>query len=339
MIGFRSETLALDLGSARTRLYVRGEGVTVDQPTMVGLTAERRPKVHSVGDEAQRLLGSPGGRVRAVRPVVNGAVADVVAAAAQIKSVMRQIGVGGLFQRSVRLVMPAPAGSTAVERESLQDAAISAGARRVYLFEQPLAAAIGAGLPVVEETPQLIAVLGAGVSEIAVLAEGAIIESTTVRVGGDHMNQALIAEILRNHSVLIDEPTADRLKRSIGVARMPQDGDGESATVRGFDVADQKPGEVTVNQREIADCLAAPISALVDALLLTLARVGREQATALVDGGLVLAGGGALLKGLDQALYAATGLPIALAETPALAVIRGVGIVIEETPDLRLLAQ
>ncbi len=317
---------------------MRGEGIVIDQPSVVALTADRRPKIHCVGDEAQRLLGHTAGRIRAVRSMMNGAVADVVAAAALIKAALKQAGLSGPTKRGATLVVAAPAGSTTVEREALQDVAITAGARRVYLFEQPLAAAIGAGLPVSEAEPQLIAVIGAGVSEVAVLAEGSIVESTTVRIGGDHLNQALVAEILRNHSVLIDEATADRLKRSIGSAVPPTEGTGESATVRGFDVAEQKPGEVTVSQAEIAACLSVPIAALVDALLLTLARVRRDQATQLFDTGLVLAGGGALLTGLDQALYAATGLPIALAETPALAVVRGIGIVIEETPDLRVLA-
>lgn len=329
--------LAVDLGSARARVFLPNEGVVLDQPSVVALGSGRRPRVEAYGDAAQRLLpGRPGASVRPLRVVEAGAVADIGAAAAFLKAILRETGHRRGFARGPALVMAAPAGSSAVDRDALQSAAIGAGASEVHLFEQPLAAAIGAGLEVAEQQARLVAVVGAGTSEVAVMADGTIIDSQSIATGGDDLNRAIVACVLRAHSVLIDEAAADRLKRALGVARAADAGD-ETLTVAGVDAARQTPTEVTVAQRDIARALNALVSALADALLLPLARVGPDRAAEVMEGGLTLTGGGALLNGLSDLLQSATGMPVVVAEAPGLSVIRGLGLVVEETPDLRLL--
>ncbi len=327
--------LAIDLGSARTRAYVPDDGVVFDQPSVVALSGGRRPRVEAFGDTAQRWL-SPGAAVPAQRVMAEGAVTDVGAAAAFLKAMLREIGQARGFGRGPAVVLSAPAGSSAVDREALQSAALAAGVSEVHLFEQPLAAAIGAGLEVAEEKARLVAVVGAGTTEIAVMADGTIIDSQSLRAGGDDLNRAIAAAVLRAHSVLIDERAADRLKRTLGVARVADAGQ-ETQPVAGRDVARQAPTEVTVSQQDLARALSLPVAAVADALLMPLARIGPARAAEVMDSGLTLTGGGALLNGLDEMLQAATGLPVVIADTPALSVIRGLGLVVEETPDLALL--
>ena len=236
---------------------------------------------------------------------------------------------------SPQVIVCVPSGSTTVERRAIQESAESAGARRVFLIEEPMAAAIGAGLPVTEPTGSMVVDIGGGTTEVAVLSLGGIVYSRAVRVGGDKMDESIIAYVRRNHNLLLGESSAERIKQNIGTACPPEDGNGQSLDIKGRDLMNGVPKEIVVTQRQIAESLAEPVGAIIDAVKVALENTAPELAADIVDKGIVLTGGGALLGNLDYVLRHATGLPVSIADEPLSCVVMGTGRCLEEMKTLK----
>ncbi len=335
LLGTTPMDMAIDLGTANTLVYLRGRGIVLNEPSVVAVADVRGKKqVLAVGEEAKRMLGRTPGNIAAVRPLRDGVIADFELAEEMIKHFIRKA-------RRRRLASPViivcvPSGSTAVERRAIQESAESAGARKVLLIEEPMAAAIGAGLAVTEASGSLVVDIGGGTTEVAVIALGGIVFSRSVRMGGDKMDEALINYFRRTHSLLIGESTAERIKIDIGAA-MPSDeaDDGPLQEVRGLDLLHGVPREITVSRREIAGSLAEPVATIIEAVRVALENTPPELAADIMDKGIVLTGGGALLHRMDQALRMATGLSVVMAEQPLSCVALGTGRALEETKRLR----
>jgi rod shape-determining protein MreB and related proteins len=330
LLGFMSADMAIDLGTANTLVYVKGRGIVLAEPSVVAI-ADVRGKKHvvAVGEEAKQMLGRTPGYITASRPLRDGVIADFEVAEEMIKHFIRRVHARRGFA-SPLIIVCVPSGSTAVERRAIQESAESAGARRVQLIEEPMAAAIGAGLPVTEPSGSMVVDIGGGTTEVAVISLGGIVYSRSVRVGGDKMDEAIISYIRRNHNLLIGESSAERIKMDIGAASAPDDEDGPYREVRGRDLMNGVPREVLVGQRQIADSLAEPVTAIVEAVKVALENTPPELAADIVDKGIVLTGGGALLYRLDQVLRDATGLAVVVAENPLQCVALGTGRALEE---------
>ncbi len=318
MLGFMSADMAIDLGTANTLVYVKGRGIVLAEPSVVAIADVRGKKqVVAVGEEAKMMLGRTPGYITASRPLRDGVIADFEVAEEMIKHFIRKVHNRRGFA-SPLIIVCVPSGSTAVERRAIQESAESAGARKVALIEEPMAAAIGAGLPVTEPSGSMVIDIGGGTTEVAVISLGGIVYSRSVRVGGDKMDEAIISYIRRNHNLLIGESSAERIKIDIGAASQSEDGDeGPLREVRGRDLMNGVPREVLVSQRQIADSLAEPVSSIVEAVKVALENTPPELAADIVDKGIVLTGGGALLHRLDQVLRDATGLAVVVAEKSA----------------------
>ncbi len=331
VLGFMSADMAIDLGTANTLVYVKGRGIVLAEPSVVAITDVRGKKqVVAVGEEAKQMLGRTPGYITASRPLRDGVIADFEVAEEMIKHFIRKVHNRRGFA-SPLIIVCVPSGSTAVERRAIQESAESAGARRVLLIEEPMAAAIGAGLPVTEPTGSMVVDIGGGTTEVAVISLGGIVYSRSVRVGGDKMDEAIISYMRRTHNLLIGEPSAERIKMDIGAASQSEDGDqGPQREVRGRDLINGVPREVLVSQRQIAESLAEPVSAIVDAVKMALENTPPELAADIVDRGIVLTGGGALLYRLDQVLRETTGLAAVVAENPLHCVALGTGRALEE---------
>jgi rod shape-determining protein MreB len=332
LLGFMSADMAIDLGTANTLVYVKGRGIVLDEPSVVAI-ADVRGKKHvlAVGEEAKQMLGRTPGNIQAIRPLRDGVIADFEVAEEMIKHFIRKVHNRRGFA-SPLIIVCVPSGSTAVERRAIQESAESAGARKVLLIEEPMAAAIGAGLPVTEPSGSMVVDIGGGTTEVAVISLGGIVYARSVRVGGDKMDEAIISYIRRNHNLLIGESTAERIKMDIGAASPPYDTeDGPYREVKGRDLMK----EVLVSQRAIAESLAEPVSAIVEAVKVALENTPPELAADIVDKGIVLTGGGALLNRLDQVLRDATGLPVVVAEDALQCVALGTGRALEELKRLR----
>jgi rod shape-determining protein MreB len=330
-LGFMSADMAIDLGTANTLVYVKGRGIVLAEPSVVAIADVRGKKqVVAVGEEAKQMLGRTPGYITASRPLRDGVIADFEVAEEMIKHFIRKVHNRRRFA-SPLIIVCVPSGSTAVERRAIQESAESAGARRVALIEEPMAAAIGAGLPVTEPTGSMVVDIGGGTTEVAVISLGGIVYSRSVRVGGDKMDEAIISYMRRTHNLLIGEPSAERIKMDVGAAGQSEDGDpGPQREVRGRDLINGVPREVLVSQRQIAESLAEPVNAIVDAVKMALENTPPELAADIVDRGIVLTGGGALLYRLDQVLRDATGLAVAVAENPLHCVALGTGRALEE---------
>jgi rod shape-determining protein MreB and related proteins len=331
LFGFMSADMAIDLGTANTLVYVKGRGIVLAEPSVVAIADVRgRKQVVAVGEEARQMLGRTPSYITASRPLRDGVIADFEVAEEMIKHFIRKVNNRRGFAAPLVIVC-VPSGSTAVERRAIQESAESAGARKVHLIEEPMAAAIGAGLPVTEPSGSMVVDIGGGTTEVAVISLGGIVYSRSVRVGGDKMDEAIISYMRRNHGLLIGEPSAERIKMDIGAAARTEDGDeGPHREVRGRDLVNGVPREVLVSQRQIADALAEPVSAIVDAVKMALENTPPELAADIVDKGIVLTGGGALLYRLDQVLRDATGLAVAVAENPLHCVALGTGRALED---------
>ena len=304
VLGMMSSDMAIDLGTANTLVYVKARGIVLNEPSVVAIVDQRgRKQVLAVGDEAKLMLGRTPGNIEAIRPLRDGVIADFEVAEEMIKHFIRKVHNRRNFA-SPQVIICVPSGSTAVERRAIQESAESAGARRVFLIEEPMAAAIGAGLPVTEPTGSMVVDVGGGTTEVAVLSLGGIVYSRSVRVGGDKMDEAIISYIRRNHNLLIGESSSERIKKEIGTAKPPEDGVGYAMEVK---------GRVKVALEHTAPELAADI----------------------VDKGIVLTGGGALLGELDQVLREATGLPVSIADEPLSCVALGTGRALEEMRTLK----
>ena len=296
LLGFMSADMAIDLGTANTLVYVKGRGIVLAEPSVVAIADVRGKKqVVAVGEEAKMMLGRTPGYITASRPLRDGVIADFEVAEEMIKHFIRKVHNRRGFA-SPLIIVCVPSGSTAVERRAIQESAESAGARRVQLIEEPMAAAIGAGLPVTEPSGSMVVDIGGGTTEVAVISLGGIVYSRSVRVGGDKMDEAIISYIRRNHNLLIGESSAERIKMEIGAASPPEDGDeGPYREVRGRDLLNGVPREVIVSQRQIAESLAEPVGQIIEAVKVALENTPPELAADIVDKGIVLTGGGALL--------------------------------------------
>ena len=335
LTGFLSADMAIDLGTANTLVYVKGQGIVLNEPSVVAIASWKGKKqVLAVGEEAKLMLGRTPGNIEAIRPLRDGVIADFEIAEEMIKHFIRKVHNRRSFA-SPQVIVCVPSGSTAVERRAIQESAESAGARRVYLIEEPMAAAIGAALPVTEPTGSMVVDVGGGTTEVAVLSLGGIVYSRSVRVGGDKMDESIIAYVRRNHNLLLGESSAERIKQSIGTACPPEDGNGESLDIKGRDLMNGVPKEIVVTQRQIAESLAEPVGAIIDAVKVALENTAPELAADIVDKGIVLTGGGALLGNLDYVLRHATGLPVSIADEPLSCVAMGTGRCLEEMKTLK----
>lgn len=324
-----SSDMAIDLGTANTLVYVRGRGIVLNEPSVVAVQEERgRTRIVAVGEEAKLMLGRTPGNIRAIRPLRDGVIADFEIARQMIVHFVRK----ALDRRRVAppfVVICVPSGSTAVERRAIRESAERAGARRVALIEEPMAAAIGASLPVNEPTGSMIVDIGGGTTEVAVLSLGGIVYSRSVRVGGDKMDEAVIAYIRRHHNLMVGESSAERIKMHIGSACPPEQGDGAVIEVKGRDLMNGVPKEILITEREIAESLAEPVASIIEAVKVALEHTAPELASDIVDKGIVLTGGGAILGNLDYMLRSATGLPVSIAEDPLSCVAMGTGRCVE----------
>ena len=335
LFGFLSADMAIDLGTANTLVYVKGRNIVLNEPSVVAIAKVKDKKhVLAVGEEAKQMLGRTPGNIEAIRPLRDGVIADFEIAEDMIKYFIRKVHNRRSFA-SPLVVICVPSGSTAVERRAIQESAEAAGARKVFLIEEPMAAAIGAGLPVTEPTGSMVVDIGGGTTEVAVLSLGGIVYSQSVRVGGDKMDQAIIAYIRRTHNLLVGERSAERIKEAIGSACPPEEGEGRTMEIKGRDLLNGVPKELIISERQIAESLAEPISQIIEAVKSALEHTAPELAADIVDKGIVLTGGGALLTNMDYVLRYATGLPVSIAEDALSCVVMGTGRALEEMKKLR----
>src|ERR1044072_6314062 len=332
LTGFGGRDMAVDLGTANTLVYVRGRGIVLSEPSVVAIDS-RSGEVHAVGIEAKRMLGRTPGTIQAIRPLKDGVIADFDVTEEMLRHFIQKVHQNRFAHP--RVVVCVPSGVTGVEKRAVEEACLSAGARQAYLIEEPMAAAIGAGLPVGEPTGSMVVDIGGGTSEVAVLSLGGIVYSRSVRVGGDKMDEAIIAYIRRHQNLLIGEATAERIKKEIGSAAQPADGAGSTMEIKGRDLLNGVPKEITITQRHIAEALAEPVGAIVEAVKVALEATPPELAADIVDKGIVLTGGGSLLANLDQVLRDETGLPVSIADDPLSCVALGTGRVLENTKGMR----
>src|SRR5438093_2545506 len=335
LIGLFSADMGIDLGTANTLVYVKGRGIVLNEPSVVALTNHSGKRlVLAVGEEAKLMLGRTPSSIQAIRPLRDGVIADFEVAEEMIKHFIRKVHNRRSFA-SPQVIVCVPSGSTAVERRAIQESALSAGSRRVFLIEEPMAAAIGAGLPVTEPTGSMVVDIGGGTTEVAVLSLGGIVYARSVRVGGDKMDEAIIAYIRRNHNLLVGEGSAERIKKEIGSACMPEDGEGRVMEIKGRDLMNGVPKEIVISERQVSESLAEPVGSIVEAVKVALEHTAPELAADIVDKGIVLTGGGALLSNLDLVLRHATGLPVSIADDPLTCVALGTGRALEEMKTLR----
>jgi rod shape-determining protein MreB len=332
-----SRDLAIDLGTANTLIYIRGEGIVSNEPSVVAVQQDARggKKVLAVGKEAKEMLGRTPGNIVAIRPMKDGVIADFEITAAMLRYFI-QTAHNRRWGVKPRIVIGIPSGITEVERRAVREAAENAGAREVYLIEQPMAAAIGAGLPVTEPSGNMIVDIGGGTSDVAVISLAGIVYSKSVRIGGDKLDEAVVQYIKRKYNLLIGERTAELIKIGIGTA-YPTD-EVMTMEIKGRDLVAGVPRTLTISSDEIRDALAEPVNGIVEAVKMTLERTPPELAGDIADRGIVLAGGGALLKNLDTLLREETGLPVFLAEDPLSSVVIGAGKALESLDILRQVA-
>lgn len=334
-LGLWSSDMAIDLGTANTLVYVKGQGIVLNEPSVVAImTTDGKSKVLAVGTEAKEMLGRSPGNIEVIRPLRDGVIADFEVAEEMIKYFIKKVHNRRAFTSPIILIC-VPSGSTGVERRAIHESAERAGARKVYLIEEPMAAAIGAGLPVTEPSGSMVVDIGGGTTEVAVLSLGGIVYAESARVGGDKMDEALIAYMRRKFNLLIGTMSAERLKKSIGSAVPPEDGDGEKYTIKGRDLVNGVPKEIILTQRHVAEALAEPIGTIIEAVKRALENTAPELAADIVDRGIILTGGGALLSGIDVILRKATGLPVTIAEDTLLSVALGTGKVLDEMKNLK----
>ena len=332
---FLGMDMAIDLGTANTLVYVKGRGIVLNEPSVVAMVHSRgKSKVLAVGDEAKQMLGRTPGNIEAIRPLRDGVIADFKVAEEMISHFIKKVHNRRSFARP-QMIVSVPTGSTEVERRAIEDSAESAGARRVFLIEEPMAAAIGAGLPVTEATGSMVVDIGGGTTEVGVLSLGGIVYSRSVRVGGDKMDEAIISYIRRNSSLLVGEGSAERIKKQIGSACPPSDGDGKEMEIKGRDLLNGVPKELVINQRQISKSLAEPVGAIIEAVKVALEQTPPELAADIADKGIVVTGGGALLGNLDFVLRHATGLAVSIADEPLSCVALGTGRCLEELKTLK----
>ncbi len=332
--GLFSNDLAIDLGTANTLIYVRGQGIVLSEPSVVAVQKSGNTKrVLAVGKEAKEMLGRTPGSIVAIRPMKDGVIADFEVTEAMLRHFIQKVHNRKALVRP-RIMICVPYGITEVEKRAVRESAESAGAREIYLIEEPMAAAIGAGLPITEPSGNMIVDIGGGTTEVAVISLAGIVYSQSVRVAGDKMDEAIIQYLKRKHNLLIGERTAERIKVTVGNA-YPSD-EMEIMEVKGRDQLAGVPKTLEVNSDEIREAIVEPVNQIVEGVRVALERTPPELAADIVDRGIVLTGGGALLRGLDTLLREETGLPVLVAEDPLSCVVLGSGKALEEIDTLRV---
>jgi len=336
MLGFLTQyfstDLAIDLGTANTLIYVGGKGIVLDEPSVVAIrtdpSAGGKKTIQAVGLEAKQMLGRTPGSMNAIRPMKDGVIADFTVTEQMLKYFIKKVHDSKLFQPSPRIIICVPYGSTQVERRAIRESALGAGARQVYLIEEPMAAAIGSCLPVGEATGSMVVDIGGGTTEVGVISLGGIVYASSVRVGGDKFDEAIINYIRRNYGMLIGEATAEMIKKQMGSA-FPG-AEVREMEVKGRSLAEGIPRSFTVSSNEILEALTDPLNAIVTAVKGALEQTPPELGADIAEKGMVLTGGGALLRDLDRLLMEETGLPVIVADDPLTCVVRGSGRALEE---------
>jgi rod shape-determining protein MreB len=329
--GFFSNDLSIDLGTANTLIYVRGQGIVLNEPSVVAIRQEKGPggprSIAAVGVDAKRMLGRTPVNIIAIRPLKEGVIADFTVTEKMLQHFIRKIHDSRFFRPSPRVLVSVSCGSTQVERRAIREAAASAGAREAYLIEEPMAAAIGAGLPVDEASGSMVLDIGGGTTEIAIVSLNGIAYSSSIRIGGDRFDEAIINYVRRNYGILIGETTAERIKHEIGSAYPGPE--VKEIEVRGRNMAEGVPRSFTLNSNEMLEALQEPLSGIVSAVKTALEQTPPELGSDVAERGIVLTGGGALLPDIDRLLREETGLPVIIAEDPLTCVARGGGRVLE----------
>lgn len=334
IMGIFSQDMAIDLGTANTLVYVPGRGIVLNEPSVVAVEqGGTSSKVLAVGVEAKRMIGRTPANIVAIRPLRDGVIADFEVAEEMIKYFIAKVHNRRMFI-SPRIVICVPYGSTPVERRAIRESALSAGASQVFLVEEPMAAAIGAGLPVTEATGSMIVDIGGGTTEVAILSLGGVVYSNSVRVGGDKLDEAITNYIRRTHNLMIGEATAEDIKIKIGCVMTPKDGKGKEMEIKGRDLVNGVPRFLKINQAEVAEALSEPINQIVIGIKTALERTPPELSADIVDRGIVMAGGGAQLGRIDELLRKETGLPVSIAEDSLHCVAVGSGKILEEMKTL-----
>ncbi len=334
ILGFFSNDIGIDLGTANTLVYVKDHGIVLREPSVVAVQAGTN-KVLAVGDEAKRMLGRTPGNIVAIRPLKDGVIADFEVTEAMLRHFISKVHNRRRMVRP-RVVIAVPSGITEVEKRAVKDSATHAGAREVYLIEEPMAAAIGVGLPVQDAAGNMVIDIGGGTTEVALISLSGIVFSRSVRVAGDELDEAIAQYMKRAYNLMVGERTSEEIKIKIGSAyKLEKE---VTMEVKGRDLVAGLPKTITITSQEVREALMEPISTIVDSVRITLERCPPELSADLVDRGLVLAGGGALLRGLDRLLAEETGLPVHVAEDPLSAVAEGTGKALQELNLLRRVA-
>src|SRR5437868_675421 len=331
-----SSDLAIDLGTANTLIYLRGKGIVLDEPSVVAIRQDAGPSskktIQAVGLAAKMMLGRTPGNITAIRPMKDGVIADFTVTEQMLKQFIKKVHDNKLFSPSPRIIICVPCGSTQVERRAIRESAIGAGASRVYLIEEPMAAAIGADLPVGEATGSMVVDVGGGTTEVGVIALGGLVYKGSVRVGGDKFDEAIINYIRRNYGMLIGETTAEQIKKEIGSAFPGSE--VREKEVKGRNLAEGIPRSFTISSNEILEALTDPLNSIVSSVKSALEQTQPELGADIAERGMVLTGGGALLRDIDRLLMEETGLPVVVAEDPLTCVVRGCGKALENMEKL-----
>ncbi len=331
-----SKDMGIDLGTANTLVFVRNKGIVVNEPSVVAINNITR-EVLSVGDEAKEMIGRTPGNIVAIRPMKDGVIADFDVTQAMLKYFINKTYNRGVFSPKPRIVICVPSGVTEVEKRAVIEAAIAAGAKEknAYLIEEPMAAAIGAGLPVEEPTGNMIVDIGGGTSEVAVISLGGIVTSKSVRTAGDEFDNSIVNYIKKEYNLAIGERTAEEVKITIGCAYLDDDIESRTKEIRGRDLISGLPKTVEVNSEQVLSALSEPVSIIVEAIKYTLEKTPPELAADIMEAGIVLAGGGALLRGLDKLVASETGMPVHVADEPLNCVAVGTGAALEHIDSLK----
>ncbi len=332
--GLFSSDLAIDLGTANTLIYVRDKGIVLNEPSVVAIQSGARNSrnILAVGHEAKKMLGRTPGSIQAIRPMKDGVIADFTVTGEMLKFFIRKVHENRLFQPSPRIVICVPCGSTQVERRAIRESAMGAGAREVYLIEEPMAAAIGADLPIKDPTGSMVLDIGGGTSEVGVISLGGIVYSHSLRIAGDKMDEAVINYVRRKYGLLIGEATAEQVKKEIGTAW--EQSEVREMEIKGRHIADGVPRAQVITSREVHQALSECLSGIVTAIRIALEQTPPELGADIAEKGLVVTGGGALLRDIDKMLSEQTGLPIVISEDPLTCVVRGCGRALVEAESL-----
>jgi rod shape-determining protein MreB len=329
---YLSTDLAIDLGTANTLIYLRGKGVVLDEPSVVAIRHEGGPRgkkmIQAVGHEAKAMLGKVPGTIEAIRPMKDGVIADFNVTEQMLKQCIKSVHPRGLFNPSPRIIICVPCGSTQVEQRAIRESAVAAGASEVYLIEEPMAAAIGAGLPVSEPSGSMVVDIGGGTTEVGVISLGGMVYKGSARVGGDKFDEAIIDYIRRNYGMLIGDPTAEQIKKEIGSAFPGSE--VREIEVKGRNLSEGVPRSFTISSNEILEALTAPLNSIVSEVKKALEQTPPELGADIAERGMMLTGGGALLRDLERLLAEETGLPVLVAEQPLTCVVRGCGLALEQ---------